>query len=257
MFVVVRRIIPAFAACMLVFVGVNVAVGSTPSRVVRLSERESAYAGTPKDWEKFLVCWNEQARRQNGSLARIRFVNRPSTGRPLLPAAQLPKSYTDFVVAAAALGVRFVDHTALKSDDVGPLKPAEIRQLDKLNPELAKTYSMAGVHASDESYFVYGTAQDYIHVRHSYMTKGVIVGKYGDAEYELLSLHPQQRTRDAEFEAALYFQAGAFRAPSFAELMRQLSYLDTRGPTQMPPYSQELLRGSCADLLPMRNIWWK
>jgi hypothetical protein len=62
---------------------------------------------------------------------------------------------------------------------------------------------------------------------------------------------------DGEMEAALHYHAGEFRAPSFAELMRQLSIMEISTVDHVPPYPQEILKGTCADKLPIADAWWE
>ncbi len=108
---------------------------------------------------------------------------------------------------------------------------------------------------SDEKYYQYGTKQDTSTGRNSYLKGALVVGKYGHSNNELILLFPNSKTKDGEMEASILSYASEFRTPSFAEMMRQISLLDTED--LLPPYPQEKINLTCARFLPLKNVWWK
>lgn len=165
---------------------------------------------------------------------------------------ELPRSYLDFVRAYRPRG----NWKALKTE-AGFLSIDQIDTVARLDPEGVELARKTRVNVNDAPYLVYGVQQDDATMRTAYLPDAIVVGKHGVSLYEQIVLFPQVRTRDGEMEAAALYWSGAYRAPSFAELMRQLHVLDLGREIHMPPYPQERLRGTCADRMPLRDVWWK
>lgn len=235
------------------------------------ASRHSGYSGTPQHWKSFLSCWYGSELTQHREFS----AKHPDVPyMPILPQLAseatgkqeemrvvesikhletsltvfLPKSYKDFLIAyRLASG---------KKPAVGMYPPNQVGRLGKLDPEFVRLAEQYAIDSNDDDYFVYGTKQDDVARRTSYLRDAIVLGKYGEAMYELIVLYPQVRTTDGEMETALLQHSGEFRAPSFAEAMRQLSFLKTTTAEHMPPYAQRMLIGTCADRLPISNVWW-
>jgi len=140
---------------------------------------------------------------------------------------------------------------------VGMYSPAEVDRYAKLEPEMVAEQGKWPIHSADAEYFTYGVKQDDASGRTEYHHDAIVVGKHGNSQYEVIVLYPQVRTADGEMEAALFYHSGEFRAPSFAEVMRQLSILETQPVDHVPPYPQSMLHGTCAEKLPIKDVWWE
>ena len=251
----------------------------TVSPAVQLGERQSGYAGSPDDWVAFLSCWHEAARDRHEEKARQqpdkpyapivrqdpRTTDQLQSRESMIAAIErlevslgvsLPKSYKDFLLAyrPPPYKPQIVGAVAF---NIGIYAPSQVGRYGKLEPQLVAEEEKWWIHSSDADYFTYGIPQDDVSGRTSYHRDAIVVGKYGDSRYEVIVLYPQVRTADREMEAALFYHSGEFRAPSFAELMRQLSILEIKDIDHMPPYPQSILRGTCADKLSMVNVWWE
>lgn len=246
----------------------NAPVSKTREAIAaQVNPRHSGYAGSAGDWKRFLGCWRDRFAalpdgagrdsalrgqvRPDGAAAAAVMAEMDAAEKRL--GVKLPSSYRDFVLAFAA-----APRPAGKSleNDTGLLPPSQIgfvRDLSPLSAQLAADYP---TESDDAEYLVYGVGQDDAAMRSSYVPQGILIGKYGRNASDEIVLYPRLRTTDGEMEAALGYHAGQFRAPSFAELMRQLSHLELAAPDAVPPYKQGKLRGSCADRLPMRDVWW-
>ncbi len=246
-----------------------------------LHDRHSAYAGSSSDWSAFMDCWREASFELNStkpeaakSGGHLTVLGKQAPGGPPAPTeaelrvglarlearlkTELPKSYKDFWVAYKSQALapsafspqnrsRFVG--MLELDDVGLFKDLE--------PDYWAIKQTVPIHSDDSEYFVYGVAQDSVSGRTSDHARAILIGKYDDDSTALILLHPHVRTSDGEMQASLNQHAGEFRAPSFAELMRQLSILETVDVAHVPPYPQKTLAGRCAERLPMTNVWWE
>lgn len=228
--------------------------------------RSSGYAGTTKDWQEFLSCWRDdagQARQGRHDLGPVLIGTAAAAGpdaslrsriqsREGALGVQLPRSYVHYLEAARPQGSW--DEIA---SGTGFLSVDAIDTVARLDPEGVALAQAHPSDADDLAYLVYGVGQDDSVSRSRYRADAIVVGKYGDSLYEQIVLFPQVRTADGEMEAALLGWAGSYRAPSFAELMRQLSYYDLGRADHVPPYAQAVLHGTCADRLPLRDVWWK
>ncbi|RDY67778.1 hypothetical protein DX912_07625 [Lysobacter soli] len=227
--------------------------------------RDSGYAASVAQWRDFLSCWDRdaskarQGRDDMGPALIAKGQGSPDVSlsarikaRERALGVELPRSYVDFLTAAQpdASWSELSRKTGLLSIDA-------IDTVARLDPEGVRIAHAHPLHASDETYFVYGVDQDSVVLRSSYFADAIVVGKYGDSLYEQIVLFPQVRTSDGEMEAALLGWSGVYRAPSFAEVMRQLSYHDLGRADHVPPYAQTSLAGTCADRLPQNNVWWK
>lgn len=226
--------------------------------VMKLEERHSGYAGSPDQWRGFIDCW---ARAPGTALVEMPSPASDAEGDALERAirarqsalgVELPRSYLDFVRAYRPRGQWQAIATS-----TGFLAPEAIDTVARLDPEGVALAQQFPLEPDDATYFRYGIEQDSATARSSYQPGAIIVGKYGQSLYEQILLLPQVRTRDGEMEAALLGWSGTFRAPSFAELMRQLHYHDLGRADHVPPYAQMLLRGTCADAMPLQDVWWR
>jgi len=249
------------------------------NKVKTLAERHSGYVGDVHQWTEFLSCWHE------AYIVRHREILKESPDYPYLPTIEkdvlepknarqtqemleaidqlekrlgvaLPKSYKDFLIAyqPTRLEPRAAPWGATR---IGMYAPSLVDRLSVLEPEMVNIAKRYPIESSDSEYFVYGTEGDSLRGRTSYFPDAIVVGMYNVDSFELIVLYPQVRTADGEMEAALLENPGEFRAPSFAELMRQLSVLETKNADLMPPYSQQMLKGTCAEKLPLKDVWWK
>jgi len=244
-----------------------------------LAQRHSGYAGNREDWSGFLACWyqaavvrhQEERRRDSNTpytpilakYARGAHMQRPVEGMPQAIqrletslGVSLPRSYKDFLLAYEPSGFEpyIVNGVSFK---VGMYSPAEVDRYAKLEPEMVAEQGKWPIHSADAEYFTYGVKQDDASGRTEYHHDAIVVGKHGNSQYEVIVLYPQVRTADGEMEAALFYHSGEFRAPSFAEVMRQLSILETQPVDHVPPYPQSMLHGTCAEKLPIKDVWWE
>lgn len=244
---------------------------------IDLRQKHSAYAGTPADWATFMNCWRrsalERAREEGATQSDHQTVlgwqgaNGPAGMSEIQVRSdlarlesrlnvELPKSYKDFWVAYKTQAVapqRFNPDNwggsigMLELDEVGlfrDLEPAYWAQMREIAP-----------HIDGSPFFAFGVGQDN-GPRTGLYGQAIIVGKYTDHSTDLILLHPRLRTIDGEMQASLNEWAGEFHAPSFAELMRQLSVSEIVKVDHVPPYPQEMLARHCAAKLPMRDVWW-
>ena len=166
----------------------------------------------------------------------------------------LPHSYIDFVIAFGPTPFPLViPGTEIHSRGFLPLE--EVDFLERRRPDIIEIEESFPLDSEDGKYFVYGVKQDDVAIRTRYLRKTIVVGVY--SQHELLLLNPAVVTKDGEMEAILLLHSSAFRAPSFAELLRQISVHEINDPGRVPPYSQRQIEGSCADKLSMRDIWWE
>ena len=239
------------------------------------AERHSAYAGSVDDWRRFLSCWyrehkerceKDPDRRRAESLIKRDVLAEPpalsvdaildeiKTQEVRLGLA-LPRSYVDFVTAY---------YPIYHADQSAPHKICgrellHVGEIDRIEnvwngwilPEAR------GFDASDREYFVYGAEQLDLSSRSRYLDTSIALGMHDTDSPFMLVLHPEVLTADGEMEAEAFFRTGSARAPSFAEMMRTLYFSEVRRPPGSPAISQEMMRGTCADLLPMKGVWWK
>ena len=248
------------------------------NKIITLADRNSGYSAGPEQWKEFLACWSR------AELERHRDLLRETPDMPHLPllgkssvdsphqsiddisastdklekslGVPLPRSYRDFLLAHNPPVLR-PQAVAWGTTLLGMYAPSQVGRVRLLDPEGAKLAERYPIEKPDQEYFVYGARQDDAHARTRYIPDAIVVGRYGSSSYELILLYPQVRTADGEMEAAIHYHSGEFRAPSFAELMRQLSILETKAVDHVPPYPQTMLKGTCADKLPMVNVWWE
>lgn len=267
-----RRCWSVFVLLMLSVVGCTKQDGaSVPQKIGggmgTVTLKHSGYVGNVADWKRFLSCWQDhyappddldaasllQGKVRSGKVHEAQILVELDAAEKRL-GIKLPKSYRDFMLAFSPVPrpeSREIDN------HLGLFPVSQIGFLEDLTPHNAVIAEENPVEASDEKYFIYGADQDYIFIRSSYLRKSILIGKYGEGMFERIVLYPQVTTKDGEMEAAIGFHTGQFRAPSFAEMMRQLSYSEQRFPDAMPPYAQDRLHGMCADHLPMKDVWWR
>ena len=226
--------------------------------------RHSAYVGDADDWRRFLSCWYRDYATRRSSTYETSLVKRDVL--EVRPAAsdvalrrelavhevrlglRLPRSYVDFMVAYAP------DERRLQ--DWNFLHVSAIDRIDAVAPGWTTSAMQHVEDESDERYFTYGTEQvDTTRTR--YLPTAVALGRHDMGTPFLIVLHPEVLTVDGEMETEIFFHAGSLRAPSFAEMMRFLYYYQVRLGPGVPTYSQAAARGTCADLLPMKAVWWR
>ncbi len=228
---------------------------------MQLSRKNSGYDLNEGDWISFLGCWKElserMADRSEGSLMRFSKGGSESTSNPLMEVSdvKLPKSLIDFHKAYKTMGGKY--RSEKHQDGIGIVAPNDIESLSTYNRELLRIKNEWSHESEDINYFKYGIDQDDSAVRTSYQNNAIVIGQYGFSNYELIVVYPDSLTEDGEMETAIFAHAAEARAPSFAEMMRQLSFFFTQSPDLIPIYSQEQLIGTCADKLPLKEVWWR
>lgn len=173
----------------------------------------------------------------------------------LLIERTLPNSYRDFVKHYAEPGGTFISNGDV--ENIGLFDPETILELKDFNSELLDIDKEWKIQSKDDKYFVYGVNQDTAEGRFTYLENALVVGKHGESVYELILLYPDLVTLDGEFEASILSDSYEFRAPSFAELLRQLTYLFEHRPELMPPYAQKNLKSGCSSLIRLVDVWWE
>ena len=237
-------------------------------KVISLSKLSSGYELSSENWKAFLRCWDSKqtnelyAKDDQRVVFQFDFEKRSKKSqaydKELVEknlGIKLPPSLNDFYSAFYDLKGVFIKHGAESS--VGIFSPLEVMPLKEYSLELIDIEREWAVDSPDNEYYVYGIEQDPLPGRFSYFSESLVIGKVGFSSYELILMYPTSKTIDGEMEFAILSHAYEFRAPSFAEMMKQISFLYTKDKDTMPPYAQSELKGSCADLLPLENIWWK
>lgn len=243
-----------------------------------LSRRDSGYRGDVRQWSDFLSCWGDKvaARKTPGPSPSLSLLSRytvlakdpaPSEaevreGIRDLEArlgVALPRSYRDFLLAYRPPPYRPHLGSGGVVLRVGVYAPAQVGRLGDLDPQLVAIFStpLIGRDASDADYYRYGVDQDDAAIRSSHRENAIVVASHGLNSQDLVVLYPQERTADGEMEAAMLLHAGEFRAPSFAELMRQLAHMESTQQRQVPPYAQAQLAADCAGRLAPHAAWWR
>jgi len=246
---------------------------STPSPTPATAmQRASGYTPGVAQWGQFLNCWRAEAEALAGRPEREGWQSVLHAGRvradaadPMVDAAlaqaekalgvSLPNSYKDFARAYEPDGAASAPGSLASAVQMFPIQA--VMRLKDFDPEAVQLAAKYPHDPADVEYFVYGTDQDDVKIRTKYIGQAIVVGKFGHSVYESIVLFPSVRTADGEMEAALLQHTGQFRAPSFAELMRQLSFHETKGWVDMPPYPQSLIKNTCADRLPLGGVWWR
>lgn len=232
------------------------------TKVMKLSERNSGYELNKNDWVNFFDCWKSQSDKELGK-NDIFFLSfseeKDSFGRKILfgkrEGLKLPRSFVDFHRAYVEYGGLY--RMKGVNDGVGVFSPEEIQPLSEYMNELITVKKEWPIESKDFEYYKYGIEQDDSSGRTSYLGNAIVIGQYGFEDNELIVIYPDSKTEDGEFETALFAHASEARAPSFVEMMRQLSFLYLRRPDSIPIYSQEIIKGTCADKLPLKSVWWK
>ncbi|WP_146145588.1 hypothetical protein [Photobacterium jeanii] len=230
---------------------------------IRLSSLNSGYHSSSDSWQQFLSCWLKKQDELSSDFNFIKLNNVPDEDK--IPAnhieqwkyvaVAIPKSLSDFYRAYFSLGGEFLSIS--DKEEVGIYSPDEVLHLRDFDPELLASYQLFPIESEDEQYYRYGIAQDGSDGRYSYVKEAIVLGKYGYSSYELILMYPSSRTEDGEVEVAILSHAYEYRTPSFAEMMRQLSMLFLSDPELLPPYSQQVLKGTCADIIKPKDAWWE
>ena len=221
-----------------------------------LSDKNSGYAGSPGQWRNFLSCWSRKLSDRKYLVDRNSIVDDDGV---LMMVAQkeselgliLPRSYKDFLMVYRPAKIPF------GFQQPGFLPIEDINRASKIFPEYVAELEENRIHSDDDEYFKYGVDQDDASGRTDNVRNALIIGRYSGDSFGIIVLYPQNKTRDGEMEASAFFHSGEFRAPSFAELMRQIHFMEVSGVGHIPPYAQPLLRGTCADELTLKDVWWK
>ncbi len=242
----------------------------------------SGYAGDVSKWQSFLDCWRTALaarptqkstlpdRNEPTILSKftvLRDAAEPDRGAVALEiqalearlAVTLPPSYRDFLLAYRPPDYK--PHTTPTGEllRIGMYAPKQVDRLQVLEPDLVRIFAEPSLayDTPDADYFRYGIDQDDVAIRTSYRADSIVVGSHGPALHDLLVLHPRAVTADGEMEAAMMMHSGEFRAPSFAELMRQIAHMELKRPNSAPPYAQTELVGGCGDHLKPNAPWWR
>lgn len=241
---------------------VAIARESMSGREDGFSGLNSGYNGATTDWPRFIECW--KAAFHDGDQARISVLdNGPGVNEvdfaqvEKILGLSFPASYRDFISYFKPRPL--VERLAPWGDVlIGVYEPAQVARLSEFDPEYIDILERFPIDSPDDEYYRYGIAQDDSSGRTAELKDALVVGKYGDARSELILLHPGRVTLDGEMEASILYNSGEFRAPTFAEIMRQLSYLEVGNHSdQMPPFHQTALVGTCADLVKIDDVWWE
>lgn len=230
---------------------------------IRLSSLNSAYHSSSDSWQQFLSCWLKKQDELSSDLTFIKLNDVSDDDK--IPANHveqwkyvaiaIPKSLSDFYRAYLSLGGEFLPIN--NKEEIGIYSPDQVLLLRDFDPELLTSYQKFPIESEDEQYYRYGIAQDGSDGRSSYVKEAIVLGKYGFYAYELILMYPSSRTLDGEMEVSILSHAYEYRAPSFAEMMRQLSMLFLSDPDLLPPYSQQVLKGTCADIINPVEPWWE
>lgn len=232
----------------------------------------SGYRGSVADWRRFLSRWYNEG---VGAGRDVRFMvikkdvlddglhlaDTEAEYRSRIEARQatlgivFPRSYVDFLLAYQPDEVpRIAGDGSLSAKRL--LGVGVVGAVCDIHPKFVECVIEGwGEGATpDEQYFVYGSRQDDVSLRPEYLRDALMVGYHGSDSNEIMALHPQVRTLDGEMEAEFYVFAGSFRAPSFAELMRQVYRLEIH--KAAVGHSETEMRLTAAGLLPM-DAWWE
>lgn len=220
-------------------------------RAITLNKRHSGYYPGKVNWGEFLDCYQGIASNEKKFLT---FVSAASPQKFLIERT-LPNSYRDFVKHYAERGGTFISNRDV--ENIGLFDPEAILELKEFNPELLDIDKEWKIQSRDDKYFVYGVNQDTAEGLFTYLENALVVGKHGESVYELILLYPDSVTLDGEFEASILSHSYEFRAPSFAELLRQLTYLFEHRPELMPPYAQKNIENGCSSLIMLVDVWWE
>jgi hypothetical protein len=232
------------------------------TKIKSLLDVSSCYAGSVSSWHAFLRCW-AKAEADNPL---------SSAGLPLIPSPpdfdtdastidfeismtetrlgiKLPRSYKDFLTAMRPKTLSKLPHG--DGDRlIGFFSP---RQIDfgrvKVNALIQDITDQSVSTWRPEDYFVFGIELEDSLMSSENLMASIVVGKWDTAEWALVLLFPMHVTADGEYEAGFINHAGLYRAPCFAELIRQLSSGSW--------CAQNDMVGTCASLLSMKGVWWK
>jgi len=228
---------------------------------MELLSKDSGYDLGKGDWIYFLNCWENASEKlsdpDEGYLVHLSGEKRISKSIEFPQAKDviLPSSLVDFHNAYSELGGIYRGRKY--EDGIGIFAPENVQPLSTYMEELLKIKNEWPDESNDADYFKYGIDQDNSSVRTSYQNNAIVIGQYGYDDYELIVMYPDSLTKDGEMETAIFAHASEARTPSFAEMMRQLSFYFTQAPDSIPIFSQEQLSGTCADKLLLKDIWWK
>ena len=230
---------------------------------MELSQKHSGYGSGVGDWINFLTCWRNNIPREPQWEGQAFLLSFPDDKTPInnnissqvQTKYRLPKSVLDFYQAYEFLGGQY--RNPKKSDGLGISAPTDVKPLSMYMPDLLEIKNEWPRESSNADYFMYGIEQNDVDIRTRYQANAIVIGQYGYDDYELIVLYPDSLTKDGEMETAIFALASEGRAPSFAEMMRQLSYYFIQSPDSIPIFSQESLIGTCADKLPLKDVWWK
>lgn len=226
----------------------------------------SGYEGMIEDWEAFLSCWEREAMAQLAQeeaplyfekiAAERASVSYPPASEADIQAAQerlgvaLPPSYRHFL--SASNGWLLSQARFNSSSEIGWVPGKEPFLMQMHGSDLSASPEEQ---VPDKNYYVYWadeqSGQDPVHMRSAYFSRLLSIAEQDGGQYYLLN--PEVVFEDGEWEAWMYEPAGgggALRYRSFAELMRNEYYGAVKQPLYGGFYAEDLLKGTCADLLP-------
>ncbi|SMC16651.1 hypothetical protein SAMN02745857_00230 [Andreprevotia lacus DSM 23236] len=232
----------------------------------KFSTLKSGYSSGVKDWEEFIACWKNSyaPSRYNVSLilhgnfdeggASLNRVSDGIHGLELRLGLGLPSSYKDFLLAFRP---SFLRESEFEWGDefYGFFSPEQVGFFSDLRPELKCVISHPAIETADERYYIYGVDQDGVAVRTRYLDKAILVGLAGDNP---ILLHSDEKTLDGEMECSIWGSVGVYRAPTFSELMRQVSVSEIKsGSWGAIPIAQADLVNTCAEKIKILDVWWR
>lgn len=231
-------------------------------KTTKLSALDSGYKLNAFHWKIFIECWLNKYNNMSGqNVSLLGFMSENSAGihqyhRALVEnnlGLKIPESLDHFYEAYTTLNGKFI--SVADSESIGFYFPSELKLLIDFNSDVSNVDDEWAIESPDEKYYQYGIEQDTSTGRNSYLKGALVIGKYGGSSDELILLYPNSKTKDGEMEASILSYASEFRAPSFAEMMRQVSLMGAED--LLPPYSQEKVDLTCARYLPLENVWWE
>jgi len=231
-----------------------------------LESMSSGYIPGETQWVDFISCWFQLQRLDKAmeccDFLRIseRRIDEDSIENfDVNSFIDLPQSVLDFHEVYRSMRGEYLNEN--ENFGIGILDLAEIKPLPMYDPGLYTIHTELPCNSNNSDYYRYGLDQDYVDVRTDYLENALVIGRYEGNSSDLILLYPDSRTSDGEMETAVLGQAWIFRTPSFAEMMRQYSvyylYLTELKLNSGPPYSQDLLRNTCADCIKLSDVWWR
>lgn len=222
------------------------------------SQIDSGYTSGPDDWVDLLNCLSREneygkvnetySPRDDWQVIEDRLLA-DFAMNDVFTDKKVPDSYLHFMMVTNG---KYKLSMAGPSDDSNFLPVASILYFKDGVGEDVIFWNDSKRKKDNENYYVYGVTKDG-RVRGDYIeydgcqVEGLISIGYVDGD-GFIALNPREVSRDGEWETwYLDWKAlGVWRFRSFAELMQNLSYRETKRPLHSRPYGATLLRHSCA-----------